>query len=55
MDHIVSTNLIENNQVNGVIYNALKFDSNSSLASPIMGPQPVVTIGLMGGKILEIW
>ena len=51
MDHVVSTN-IKNNQVNDDVDNALKFESNSSLAIPIRDPQPVTTFNLTTIKIL---
>ena len=45
MYHVLSRNLIDN-QVNDVVDNVLKFDSNSSLDIPIRYPIPVVTISL---------
>ena len=50
MDHIGSTNIRANNQVNEVFYNTLKFNRNSSLAIPIRDQKTVVTISLIGDK-----
>ena len=44
LDHVVSTNMKYNNQVNGVVDNGLELYSNFSLArNPIKEPHTVVT------------
>ena len=52
LEHIVSTKLVDYNQLSGIIDNKPKFDSSSSLSiSPVKEPLTVVTISLRGGKI----
>ena len=51
MEHVMSTNLVRYNQLNGVVENELKFDSSSSLANnTVKYPPPIVNVSLRGGK-----
>ena len=51
MEHVMSTNLVGYNQLNGVVENELKFDSSSSLANNTVKYRlPIVNVSLRGGK-----
>ena len=50
MNHVESTN-INDNKLNDVIENELKFDSSNSLTNDtVEDPRPMVTLSLIGGK-----